>query len=866
MRRSLKISLAVLGVCVLAFIAGAGWQGFKRFGLVSPRGYEAKLTAGGALKLTTAAPGAPTETNPPSAAYDRYGFIYSQEPENGLQINENGEIHVSIAGLDSGTALLRSAGDFDTFTLKAVPAGADILLLEDSADSGAKKKVAINTLSFASVGDAAADGATKGVVTFLASDFNCASGLCSIDYSNGQAASASTKGFLTSSDFSTFYNKQDALGYTAVPTTTTVCGHALSGNVTCAPSDVSLGNVTNAAQLLRTADYGNFTAKTTPVGADLLLIEDSESSFVKKKSTITQVLAATGGGFALTSNPLSQFASTTSAQLASVLSDETGSGGGFVRATGPTLSNPIIHGINAQTGTSYTVLTSDEEKLVTFSNSSAVAVTLAQANTTGFTSGTVFYFRNLGNGAVTITPTTSTIDGAATLVLRNGMSVAVFSDGTNYSTMVMGSANAFTCTQTDTTPITINPTTCAQVHIAELSQSTTFNAPSPATASNGQELVISIYSTTARTLSFSTASNGFSAEAGTTLPVTSFAGAYRVLRFRWNVLSSKWALINDSREDYKAVQMTDAATVTIDANITKDAYLTSLSQTTNFANPTGTKRIGQKFIIYIVSSTTRSLTWGSDFAASSSIGLPSATTGSSVEDAFGFRWNGTKWVIIATSAQVSVQDAAADATTKGISTYTAADFNASSGVISIDYSNAQKVSASVPGFLTAANYTAFNKGYIHLPVIGAHQPSTNMAIIDRSENHEKLLFDDTTAECAWWNFRMPPDYTSGLTAKIPFSAASATSGTFIFGVYVMAVTPGDSADNNTDSYASVNTSAGTTVPGTAGYLGEISVTLTNADSLAAGDEARIKVCRDVSDTATGDAEILNEVMIEYAKQ
>lgn len=56
-----------------------------------------------------------------------------------------------------------------------------------------------------------------------------------------------------------------------------------------------------------------------------------------------------GGGDALVANPLSQFAATTSAQLAGVLADETGSGGGFVRATSPTLVTPVL---GAATGTS----------------------------------------------------------------------------------------------------------------------------------------------------------------------------------------------------------------------------------------------------------------------------------------------------------------------------------------------------------------------------------------------------------------------------------------------------------------------------------------------------------------------------------
>lgn len=48
-----------------------------------------------------------------------------------------------------------------------------------------------------------------------------------------------------------------------------------------------------------------------------------------------------GGGDALTTNPLSQFAATTSAQLAGVITDETGSGA-LVFATSPTLVTPAL--------------------------------------------------------------------------------------------------------------------------------------------------------------------------------------------------------------------------------------------------------------------------------------------------------------------------------------------------------------------------------------------------------------------------------------------------------------------------------------------------------------------------------------------
>jgi len=80
-----------------------------------------------------------------------------------------------------------------------------------------------------------------------------------------------------------------------------------------------------------------------PVGTDgQALIADSSTATGIKWATLP------GGGDALTTSPLSQFASTTSAQLAGVISDETGSGS-LVFATSPTLVTPVL---GAATGTS----------------------------------------------------------------------------------------------------------------------------------------------------------------------------------------------------------------------------------------------------------------------------------------------------------------------------------------------------------------------------------------------------------------------------------------------------------------------------------------------------------------------------------
>lgn len=104
-----------------------------------------------------------------------------------------------------------------------------------------------------------------------------------------------------------------------------------------------------------------------------------------------------------------------------------------------TTANPPYWGpcspINAQTGTTYTVVLADSRKLVTLNNASAIAVTLPQATTAGFASGYYFYAKAIGAGTATITPTTSTINGAASLALAQNEGALIWSNGTNYEAL-----------------------------------------------------------------------------------------------------------------------------------------------------------------------------------------------------------------------------------------------------------------------------------------------------------------------------------------------------------------------------------------------------------------------------------------------
>lgn len=124
----------------------------------------------------------------------------------------------------------------------------------------------------------------------------------------------------------------------------------------------------------------------------------------------------------------------------------------------------------------------------------------------------------------------------------------------------------------------------------------------------------------------------------------------------------------------------------------------------------------------------------------------------------------------------------------------------------------------------------------------------------------KALFDASTDEFLGWQFIMPDDYSSAAVLKLAYAMASATSGNVRVEARLAAITPGDSTDIDAKALAATN-SAGDAVAGTAGYVKEISVTLTNADSVAAGDWVTLWINRDAdgttgTDDATGDMELV----------
>ncbi len=138
--------------------------------------------------------------------------------------------------------------------------------------------------------------------------------------------------------------------------------------------------------------------------------------------------------------------------------------------------------------------------------------------------------------------------------------------------------------------------------------------------------------------------------------------------------------------------------------------------------------------------------------------------------------------------------------------------------------------------------------------------------IEHADGMWKLLFDDSQTESCLWQFQLPDNYDSSPILTITYAMNSATSDKIDLEVDIMAITDGDVQDIDSASFDTINEiSGGTTVPGTAGNIDQIDITLTNNDSWVASDLVIIRLHRDhddADDTATGDIEVL-AVTLKY---
>jgi hypothetical protein len=142
----------------------------------------------------------------------------------------------------------------------------------------------------------------------------------------------------------------------------------------------------------------------------------------------------------------------------------------------------------------------------------------------------------------------------------------------------------------------------------------------------------------------------------------------------------------------------------------------------------------------------------------------------------------------------------------------------------------------------------------------AEFPSSNFPQLQLINRRPVLSFDAATDEAAYWTAVAPQGLTGTITVTVSYIMASATTGNVIFEAAIEAISDGDSVDlDATTSFDTANSSGAVAVPGTAGYIDQFTITMTNADSIAAADYFRLSLNRDAnngSDTAAGDCHVL----------
>lgn len=172
--------------------------------------------------------------------------------------------------------------------------------LSDQTDLNTELSAKENSLTFTtpyftrvgdtiSIVDAAADGVIKGISTFAASDFNATAGVISIDYVNGQAASDSVNGFMTTGaqtfEGTKVFNDDIGIGTASPDARLEIESNSLGGNnldLALSSSGIILRNTTAAAASAQQVSpalvlegqgwKSNATAASQPVQARLLVI------------------------------------------------------------------------------------------------------------------------------------------------------------------------------------------------------------------------------------------------------------------------------------------------------------------------------------------------------------------------------------------------------------------------------------------------------------------------------------------------------------------------------------------------------------------------------------------------------------------
>lgn len=310
-----------------------------------------------------------------------------------------------------------------------------------------------------------------------------------------------------------------------------------------------------------------------------------------------------GGGDALTTNPLSQFAATTSLQLKGVISDETGSGA-LVFANTPTLVTPILGvatatSINGATITSGTlngsVTGTNTGDQTSVSGNAGTATALATARTISI-SGDLAYTSPSFDGSANVT-------AAGTLATVNA-NVGSFGSSTSIPTFTVNAKGLLTAASGN-----------AVVAPAGTLTGATLAAGVTASSLTSVGVLTSVDIGNADT-TLSRSSAGVLAVEGVVVDTVSAA----------NVLTNK-TIIASSNILEEITSTASSATPTPTGGSLRNLFtITALAANATFAAPSGSPAHGNRLVCIILDNgTARTLAWNAIYRFSSDMPAPTTT-------------------------------------------------------------------------------------------------------------------------------------------------------------------------------------------------------------------------------------------------
>lgn len=130
-----------------------------------------------------------------------------------------------------------------------------------------------------------------------------------------------------------------------------------------------------------------------------------------------------------------------------------------------------------------------------------------------------------------------------------------------------------------------------------------------------------------------------------------------------------------------------------------------------------------------------------------------------------------------------------------------------------------------------------------------------------------LAFDASTQETCYFTFPAVSYGSGNVTVTVDWYADTASANGVVFGASLAAITQNtDTQDIETKAFATENTASDTHLGTTGQRLHTFDITVSNLDSVAAGDHVVLRFRRapaDASDTMTGDA-LVTRVIVSYS--